>query len=380
MTAQLERPPPRFTPGPDQEELRSAVRSFLAARCPESAVREQMETALGHDPVVWRQLAGQLGLAGIDVPEELGGSGGTFRDLAIVQEELGRSLACLPYLSTVVLAAGALLLGDDEDARERYLPGIAGGTTLAALAVAEDSGSWAGDTITTRAEQSADAWILHGRKSFVVDGSVADLLLVAAQAAEGLSLFAVEATAAGLTRTRMRTLDLTRTQATLDLDGVPATLVGQVGGAGPLLSAVRDRAVTALACEQLGGAQRTLETAVEHARTRLQFGRPIGSFQAVKHRCADMALHVDAARSAVAWAVAAAAEAPAELPVAAAVAQVRCSTAYVYTSAENVQVHGGIGFTWEHAAHLHFRRARSSAVLLGDVADARERLLTGLGV
>ncbi|MCW2498437.1 MAG: acyl-CoA dehydrogenase domain protein [Frankiales bacterium] len=381
MTLSIERSPVRLGPDETQEQLRTALRTFLSRRSDESAVRRLMETETGHDAALWKQLAEELGLIGIDVPEELGGSGGSFRELAVVLEELGRASACLPYFSTVVLAAGALLLGDDAAAREEHLPRIAAGTCLATLAVTEDDGSWDVARTATSARRDTDgSWRLDGTKSFVLDGLLADLLLVVARSDEGLSLFAVEGHAPGLQRTSMRTLDPTRKLAKLVLRDVPARLVGRDGAAEPLVQRVLDRAVVALAAEQLGGAQRTLEMAVDYAKIRLQFGRPIGSFQAVKHRCADMAMKVDAGRSAVAWAVAAAADGSAELPVAAAMAGVVCSEAFVFTSAENVQVHGGIGFTWEHPAHLYFRRARSSSLLFGDPAHHRAQLLERLGV
>ena len=214
----------------------------------------------------------------------------------------------------------------------------------------------------------------------MLDGAAADLLLVVARSAGGLSLFSVDGGAAGVTRTPLRTLDLTRRQARIALDAAPARLIGAEGDAEALLPRVLDRVAVALACEQVGGAQRTLEMAVEHAKRRMQFGRPIGSFQAVKHTCADMAQQVEGARSAAAWAVSASADDSPELPVAASMAKVRCSEAFLFTAAENIQVHGGIGFTWEHPAHLYFRRAHSSALLFGDPAHHRELLLQRLGV
>lgn len=380
MTLSLERPTTALAPSPTQEELRAALRSFLGRRCDEPHVRRLMETETGHDPAVWRQLA-ELGVLGIDVPEELDGSGGSAGDLAVVLQELGRASVCVPYFSTAVLAVGALLLGEDDAARAEHLPALAAGERLGTLAIAEGDGSWDMSATTTAARRDAAGdWRLSGTKSFVFDGLVADLLLVVAWTEAGASLFAVDGDAPGLQRAAMRTLDPTRKLARVVLGGVPARLVGREGTAETLVDRVRDRAVVALAAEQLGGAERTLEMAVDYAKLRLQFGRPIGSFQAVKHKCADMAMKVDAARSALAWAVAAATDGTPDAPVAAAMAGVVCSEAFVFGSAENVQVHGGVGFTWEHAAHLYFRRARSSALLLGDPASHRERLLRRLGV
>jgi alkylation response protein AidB-like acyl-CoA dehydrogenase len=370
----------RLTPGEDQEQLRHAVRSFLERRSPEPEVRRLMETEQGYDPAVWQQCAQQLGLSGLDLPEEHGGSGATFRELAVTSEELGRALACVPYLSSAVLAAGALLATQDEQARAEHLPGIADGTVLAALAVAEADGSWEAQSQHTTAREADGGWRLTGTKSFVVDGLGAGLLLVTAHGPAGLSLFAVDGGAAGLQRQPMRALDLTRKLARVELSDVPGQLIGRQGDGDQVLAQVHDRAVVALACEQLGVAARSLEMAVAYAKERVQFGRSIGSFQAVKHRCADMAQQVEAARSSVAWAVACAADGSPDLPVAAAMAGVCASEAAVFATAENVQVHGGIGFTWEHPAHLYFRRARSNALLLGDPAAHRSRLLQRLGV
>jgi alkylation response protein AidB-like acyl-CoA dehydrogenase len=362
-----------LTPGEDQEQLRSAVRSFLERRCDEREVRRLMVTPEGYDTAVWKQATEQLGLAGLDVPEHLGGSGASFRELAVVAEELGRTLACLPWLSSAVLAAGALLHSGDES---ELLTGVAAGTTSAALAVAESDGSW--DHVATSATEVDGRWQLTGSKVFVVDGAAADLLLVAAQAPVGLTLFAVQGQ--DQVRHSLETLDGTRKQARIVLDGAEGRLVGVEGGATDVLARVRDRAVVALACENLGVAARTLEMAVAYAKERVQFGRSIGSFQAVRHRLADMAGHVEAARSAAGWAVACAAESSLDLPVAAAMAGVTCTEAAVFNAAENVQLHGGIGFTWEHPAHLYFRRARSNAVLLADPAAHRGQLLDRLGV
>ena len=262
----------------------------------------------------------------------------------------------------------------------KHLPGIASGSTLATLAVAEGAGTWDSVDLRTTARRVDSGWRLDGTKSFVLDGLVADLVLVAAHSPAGLSLFAVEGHASGLLRSSMRTLDQTRKQAHLELRDVPGRLLGPEGSAAVLLEKVKDRAVVALACEQLGVAARCLEMAVAYAKERVQFGRSIGSFQAIKHRCADMAQQVEAARSAVAWAVACAADGSPDLPVAASMAGLCASEAAVFTAAENIQVHGGIGFTWEHPAHLYFRRARSSALLLDDPAVHRRRLLQRLGV
>jgi alkylation response protein AidB-like acyl-CoA dehydrogenase len=371
----------------EQEELRASVRRFLADRAPITAVRELMETTDGLDAGVWRQAGEQLGLQGIAIPEEYGGSGFSFAEQAIVLEELGAALYGGPYLASAVLATTALLASADEDARKTYLPGIASGDTIATLAFTEEDGSWEPDAIRLSAnppnaaqDNSADGWQLDGRKSFVLDGHTANLILVVARTGDALSLFAVPAEASGLTRTALPTLDQTRKLARLDFAAVPATLIGSVGDGRAVLSRTLDVAAIAQAAEQLGGAQRALDMAVEYAKVRHQFGRPIGSFQAIKHRCADLLLEVESLRSAVQYAAAAVAENSAEVPVVAALVKAYASDVYFHVAAENIQIHGGIGFTWEHDAHLYFKRAKASELFLGDASYHREHLATRIGL
>ena len=368
----------------EQRELRDSVRRFLADRAPMSRVRELMETPDGTDRQVWQQAGAQLGLPGIAIPEAYGGAGFTFAEQAIVLEELGAALYGGPYLASAVLAATALLAASDEAARRELLPGIASGQTVATLAFTEDDGSWDPEAIrlaATRGEGSPDSpWMLDGHKSFVLDGHTADLILVVAAAGPGLSLFAVDPGAAGLDRRVLPTLDQTRKLARLEFDAVPGRLIGAPGEAGGVLGRTLDVAAIALAAEQLGGAQRALDMAVGYAMTRHQFGRPIGSFQAIKHRCADLLLEVESLRSAVAYAAAAVAEDSAEVPVVAALAKAYASDVYFHVAAENIQIHGGIGFTWEHDAHLYFKRAKSSELLLGDASYHREHLAERIGL
>jgi alkylation response protein AidB-like acyl-CoA dehydrogenase len=359
--------------------LRSAVRDFLHEVSPEAEVRRLMDTPEGHDRRVWTRLCTELGLAGLAVPEEFGGSGYGTVEVGVVMEELGRSLACVPFLSTAVLATTALLLSGDETMCKELLPGMVSGELLCAVAVAEESGSWDAEAVTARALPGPAGWELTGQKLFVIDGLTADLLLVVARDPAGsLSLFAVAADA--VRATPMTTLDPTRKQARVVLDHAPARLVGAEGAADALLHDLRDRALVALAAEQVGGAERCLEMTVEHVRSRIQFGRPIGSFQAVKHRCADMLVGISGARSAAYQGLWASAHAPEELPVAARLAGMWCSDAYGYAAGESVHLHGGMGFTWEHMAHLYVRRARSSQLLLGDPVEHREQLACQLGI
>jgi alkylation response protein AidB-like acyl-CoA dehydrogenase len=356
------------------------VRSFLEAKSPESAVREQMETDDGYDKAVWSQMAEQMGLQALHIPEEYGGQGFGYVELGIVLEEMGRALLCAPFFSSVVLAANTLLQSGDDAAKKAYLPGIASGETIATLALTEPAGKWDEAGITLQATASGDGYTLNGTKSFVIDGAIADLILVAARTANGVSLFAVEGDAAGITKTRLATMDQTRKQAKLDFAGTPAKLIGTEGAGWDVLSTVLDLTAVGLAAEQVGGAQFVLEMAVQYAKDRVQFGRPIGSFQAIKHKCADMLLEVESAKSAAYYGLWCASEMNDELPSVASLAKAYVSEAYFHATAENIQIHGGIGFTWEHPAHLYFKRAKSSELLFGDPTYHRELLAQRIGI
>lgn len=364
----------------EQEELRRTVRSFLAHKSPEAEVRRLMETPEGYDAAVWKQMAEQLGLQGLAIPEEFGGSGFSFVELGVVLEEMGRAVLPAPFFSSVVLAANTLLHAEDEAAKKNYLPAIAAGQTIATLAVTEESGRWDADGIRLQASRKSASWILDGAKMFALDGHIADLILVAARTEAGVSLFAVTGDADGVTRTPLATMDQTRRQARLQFCGTPATLIGADGRGWQTLSRVFDLAAVALAAEQVGGAEKCLQMSVEYATVRVQFGKPIGSFQAIRHKCADVLLQVEAARSATYYALWAAAELRDELPAVASVAKAYCSEAYVHAALENIQIHGGIGFTWEHPAHLYFKRARSSELLLGAPTHHREQLARRVGI
>ncbi|TYK45824.1 acyl-CoA dehydrogenase family protein [Actinomadura decatromicini] len=358
-------------PTEEQRELRDALRRLFAERSPSAEVRRLMGTRAGYDPALWSLMADQLGLQGLAISEEHGGAGFGMRELAVVFEEMGRAVVCAPFLAAIT-AAAALEAGDGG---RDLLPGIADGTTIATLAVAEN-GSWDLDGLMTRVEDGR----LRGAKDFVLDGHIADLLLVAARdvdsAEDGVGLYAVHGETAGVTRSLLPTVDQTRKLARVAFDGVPARKVGTRDAVRRAL----DVAAVALAAEQLGGAQKTLDMTVEYAKVRHQFGRPIGSFQAVKHRCADMFVQVESARSAVLNAAAVADENPDGLPAAAALAKAYCSDAFFHTAGEAIQLHGGIGFTWEHDAHLYFKRAQASRQLFGAPAEHRERLAALAGL
>jgi len=363
----------------EQDELRKMVRDVLTDVSAEEDVRRLMETEDGYEATTWRQLA-ELGLTGLAIAEEHGGAGMSAVEVGVVAEEAGRSLLCAPFLSTVGLATPVLQHSGDTEAAAAYLPGIASGELTATVALTEANGSADPKAGTTTAAQDGSEWKISGQKTYVLDGHTAGLILVAAKTGDALSLFAVDGEATGLTRTALPTLDLTRKQAQLDFDGVPARLIGAEGGAEPGLARALDLAVITLAAEQVGGAQKALDMAVEYAKVRHQFGRPIGSFQAIKHMCADMLLEVESARSAAYYGLWASAELAEDLPVVASLAKSYCSEAYSHVTSKNIQVHGGIGFTWEHPAHLYFKRARSSQELLGSPSYHREQLAQRIGI
>ena len=364
----------------EQLELRAAVRDFLTDKSAEEAVRGLMATEAGYDPAVWAQLSDQLGLPGMAVPEEYGGAGFGYLELGIVFEEMGRALLCAPYLSSVALATEALLRCPDEAARKDLLPGLATGRTLGTLALLEQPGRWDEAGVRMPASRSGTGWVLDGSKRHVPDGHIADLIMVAARTRAGLGLFAVDGNAPGLTRTQTPALDQTRRQAHLEFSGTPARLIGGEADGWPVLRRVLDTAAILLAAEQVGGASRAVEMAAGYAQVRVQFGRPIGSFQAVKHLCADMLTETEAARSAAyygLWALAAGSQ---DVPLAASLARVYCSQAYSRIAGSTIQVHGGIGFTWEHPAQLYFKRAKASEAMFGTPAYHRDLLAARLGL
>jgi alkylation response protein AidB-like acyl-CoA dehydrogenase len=369
----------------EQDQLRDAVRKFMEAKSPSPEVRRLMDTTEGYDPAVWTQMAQELGLQSLHIPEAHGGQGYTFIELGIVLEEMGRVLMCAPYFSTVCLAANAIMNAGNADQLGALLPGIASGETLATLAFTEPNGKWDASGITMEAKGSGDAWTLDGTKTFVIDGHTADTIVVVARdvgssGENGIGFFVVDGDASGLTRTPLATMDQTRKQARLDFAGVSARALGEVGQGWSALSKTLDQAAVCLANEMVGGAQKVLEMSVDYAKVRVQFGRPIGSFQAIKHKCADMLLEVESGKSAAYYAAWAAAEDNEELPVVASLAKAYCSDAYFHAAAETIQIHGGIGFTWEHDAHLYFKRAKSSEILLGDATYHRELLAQRIGI
>lgn len=350
---------PAFVFTPEQHDLRAGVRRFLARHGDEVTLRRLMATEPGHDPATWARLGGELGVLGLAVPEELGGAGGGPVDQAVAVEECGAALLPGPLLGTVGLAIPALVaLG----AAEELAPLVAGART-AALAAPDRGGRFAADLVTVTERGGR----LRGQVAQVVDGT-ADVLLVAARGADGVGLYAVQ----GGERRVLSTLDQTRRQAAVTLADEPGRLLTADAQA-PIAHALRVGAAL-LAAEQVGGAQRLLDLTVAHAGQRLQFGRPIGSFQAVKHRCADMLVLVEHARSTAYHAAWALQTGSADAQLAVSVAQATCSEAYRRVALDTVQLLGGIGFTWEHPAHLYLKRAVTDAALLGSAAQHREHV------
>lgn len=368
----------------EQEQFRSIVQRFLKEKSPTSEVRRLMETEEGYDPNVWRQLSEDLGLPAIPIPEAYGGAGFGPVELGIVMEELGRSLLCAPYFSSTVLAANAILNTAFESQKLDLLPAIASGERLATLAVTEPNGRWDAAGIECIASPTADGFQLSGTKSFVLDGCLADLLVVVArnpgsEGFEELSLFTLAGNADGVTRRALAPMDATRKLAHIEFNNAQATLLGDLGAGFAPLSKTLDQAAVALANEMVGGAQALLEAAIEYAKMRMQFGRAIGSFQAIKHKCADMLLDVELAKSAAYHAAQAASEDDPDTSALASLAKAAASDAYVRTAATCIQIHGGIGFTWDNDTHLWFKRAKSSEAFLGLPSYHRELLMQQWG-
>jgi alkylation response protein AidB-like acyl-CoA dehydrogenase len=365
----------------EQEELRAMARSFLADHSGSEQVRASMESELGYDPSVWKLMAVELGWAAVTIPEEYGGLGLGAVELTALLECMGESLLCSPFFSTVCLGANALLVAGTDTQKQRHLPRIAEGESVATLAHTGPSG----DTIDVRWRPDGDDFLLEGIADHVVDGHSADLIVVAARGEDGsVALFCLPSDTPGLERTAHPTMDQTRRLARLDLSEVAlsadARMADEDGHGEARLREILDRAAIALAAEQVGGAQRCLDLAVAYAKEREQFGRPIGSFQAIKHQCADMMIELESARSAAYYAACVAAEGSDELAAVASLAKAYCSDAYFHCAADCLQIHGGVGFTWEYDVHLYFKRARASEALLGDPSWHRERIAREIGL
>lgn len=370
-----------FTESDEQRQFRSALRRFLQDRYPEQRLREDIANPAGYSRALWVELNEALGVAMMAVPPAFGGAGGSTSDIAVAFEECGRSLFTGPLLSTVGLGVNLILRSADAAAASRYLPAVARGELTLTVATADaatdafsdrrDSGN--SPAITT-ARQRDGGWLITGQKRFVIDGGSADTVFVPAGTDAGLSIFAVERDAAHLQCTELETLDLTRRLAHLQFDNTPGSLIGRPGDGELILAETIDAALIGLAAEQVGGTARLLELSVDYAAKRTQFGRPIGSFQAVQHLCADMFIALDEARCAARAAATVTADDRDAYAEAVTIAKIRCSDAYFGVACAAIEVHGGIGFTWDHPAHLYYRRAKSDQMLLGNPNELRQRL------
>jgi alkylation response protein AidB-like acyl-CoA dehydrogenase len=371
----------------EQEMLRKSARDFLAKESPMTYVRQMMEDERGFRDEQWRKMA-ELGWVGLILPEQYGGAGLTFVDMVVILEEMGRVVLPGPFFSTAILGGVALVEGGNAALKGEVLPRLAAGDLRLTLAQLEPNARWDADGIELEAKPAGGGYRLSGTKLFVPDAHTADLLVVAGRApgsagAEGVSLFLVEAKAPGVTTTLLKTMDQTRKLCEVALKdvAVPADRVlGAPGQGWKLLERVVDRGKVGLCAEMCGGAQKVLEMSVDYAKVREQFGRPIGSFQAIQHKCANMLVEVESSKSATYYAAWAVANDVPEAPLAAAMAKAYCSDAYRHTAGEGIQIHGGIGFTWEHDMHIYFKRAKSSEVTFGDATWNREIVAQLIGL
>ena len=370
----------KFSFSNEQEEFRSGVRRALEARSPTTEVRRLMATDTGFDRDGWKKLNQELGLTAIHIPEAYGGGGFGYGELGIVLEEMGRNLLCAPFFSTAVLATAAILNAGSEEQKKALLPRIAEGQMTATFAFSEDSGLTDAASVAATAVPSGSTSRIEGTKSFVLDGHTADLIVVVARRPgskgdEGLSFFTVEGNAAGLERRLLKTMDETRKLARLTFKGVEAKLLGTEGAGAAALAKTMQQAIVCLANEMVGGAERLREDALEYVKMRMQFGRSIASFQTTKNKAADLLVDVEMAKSAAYYAAAALDEGDEDLPAVASLAKATAAEAYLQTAIHAVQMHGGIGFTWDNDTHLWFKRAKSSEILFGDANYHRELMM-----
>jgi alkylation response protein AidB-like acyl-CoA dehydrogenase len=380
----------------EQRDLRDAVRGLLARHRPAGAVEPGANRpgpashpgadggpVPGYDGPLWQRLCGEIGVAGLAIPERYGGAGAGLVETCLVLAELGRGLVPSPLLGSAVLAGQALLASGDEEACQRLLPGIADGGTVAALAWVPQAGHWdpaqAACTANPGTGTAPSGWTLTGTAHHVLDGDTAGVLLAAARAPDGIGLFEVDPWHPGVARHPVTTMDTTRRLAAVALDAVPGRRLG-AGPGGAALARARDLACIALAAEQAGAAQRALELTVAYTKTRVQFGRPIGSFQALQHRMADLHVLVESAWS-LCYAAAFAAgtgTGPGRLGLLAAAAKAHCSQALTRAAGQMIQLHGAIGITWEHDAHRYFKRAHGAGQLLGRPEEHAARIAAAL--
>jgi alkylation response protein AidB-like acyl-CoA dehydrogenase len=372
----------QFVHSEDQRLIRDSARALLAGRAGPAKLRAALSEPGSYDGELWRTMV-ELGWTGLALPEDCGGAGLGWVELCILQEEQGRFLVASPFFATSALAAPLISASANATQRRALLTRIARGEVRIACALNGTDGRPPPEGISVSLETRAGGFTLRGVSDFVIHADSADLLLVLARAphaqgAEGISVVVIPAASAGVTIHPHVMLDLTRPMSRVELNGVivePQQILGEAGAAGTAIAEALDRARIALASEALGGAERVLEMTTAYVKERMQFGRPIGSFQAIKHRLADMMIEVEAAKSAAWYAACVADERPEELSEAAAIAKSYCCDAFFDCAANAIQLHGGTGFTWEHDVHLYFKRARATAMLLGSPAWQRERLV-----
>lgn len=364
----------------EQTDLRAAVRSLCDDHASDAERGRVVGLPGGFDPGAWKKAAA-MGLLGLAIPEEYGGAGCGWVEVGVVMEELGRALLPMPYLSTAVLAVAALVEYGDGTANAEYLPRIADGALVAAVAVTSGRATWDAAGVAVEARVEAGGWILEGHASHVCDGLAAEMIFLLARRPDGaIGLFAVETAVAGIGRSALRVADLTRPQARIDLHAVPARPIGEPDTTWDRAARVLDIAAMALAAESVGGAQRVLDMAVDYAKIRHQFGRPIGSFQAIKHMCADMLVEVESARSVAYYAPHVLSSGRPDAAAAASLAKAHCCDAFLHAAEKNVLIHGAIGLTWEHPAQLYLKRAKTTDLMFGDSTGHRELLAERIGL
>ena len=366
----------------DQETLAKYARDFLDNECPTTFVRSMLDHDTANDEKLYKHMA-DLGWMAIAIPEAYGGQGMTYVDLAVLLEEMGRALVPGPFFASVGLAAPAILEAGSEEQKQALMPSLADGSKRGAVAHTEASGSGDPAGVELSAKADGDGFVLNGTKRFALDAHVADTIIVSARTssggdpADGITLFALDASTPGITVTQLKTMDMTRRLCDVTLKDVKVgadAVLGEVDKGWPALERALQRSTGLLAAECVGGSQKVLDLSVNYARERIQFGRPIGSFQAVKHKCADMLVDVELGRSAMYYAAWAASEEDEELALATSIAKAFCGEAYTRVASNGIHVHGGIGFTWEHDMHLYFKRAKANEVLLGSPSYHRDRV------
>jgi alkylation response protein AidB-like acyl-CoA dehydrogenase len=362
----------------DQKQLRDQARRFLAEKCTTKQVRQVLEGKDSYDRALWKGLA-ELGFLGVAIPEEFGGTGAGHLELAVIAEELGRVVAPVPVASSIYLAAEAILIAGSDAQKRKYLPGLASGESIGTLALFEGKGN----PNPAGIKVSAAGGTISGVKMPVPDGEIADIAIVAARTGNSgresdIALYIVDLKGKGVTRRSLQSIDPTHNQAEITFNGAPAELLGRAEDGWSTLKQVLDRAAVLIAFEQLGGADRAMEMGRDYALDRMAFGRPIGSFQAVKHIMADMYVNATLARSNAYYAAWALSTNSSELAEAAAGARISATQAFQFCSKQNIQVHGGMGFTWEFDCHLYYRRSNALALGLGSLTYWEDQLIDSM--